>query len=116
LPPLVITDYIKVNSVADLTSTVAQKGDIAYIETTVDGVTTTQFYILTANDYTVLSNWLEYNPSVAGSALYANNASEAENAQKVGGIPFNGILTQSQYQAMVTNGTVVNGTIYLVEV
>ena len=116
LPALVITDYIKVNSVADLTSTVAQKGDIAYIETTVDGVTTTQFYILIANDYTVSANWLEYNPSVAGSALYANSASNAENAQKVGGIPFNGILTQAQYQAMVTNGTVVNGTIYLVEV
>lgn len=116
LPPLVITDYIKVNSVADLTSTVAQKSDIAYIETTVDGVTTTQFYILTDNNYTVLSNWLEYNPSVAGSALYAQNASEAENSQKVGGMAFEGVLTQAQYQAKVTNGTIVNGTIYIVEV
>ena len=116
LPPLVITDYIKVNSIADLTSTVAQKGDIAYIQTTVDGVTTTQFYILIANDYTVLSNWLEYNPSTAGSALYADNAKEAENAQKVGGIAFNGIYTQAEFQAMVTNGTIVNGTVYLVEV
>lgn len=116
LPPLVITDYIKVNSVADLTSTVAQKGDIAYIQTTVDNVTTTQFYILISNDYTVLANWLEYNPSTAGSALYADNAKEAENAQKVGGVPFDGIYTQAQFQTMVTNGTIVNGTIYVVEV
>jgi hypothetical protein len=116
LPPLVITDYIKVNSVADLTSTVAQKGDIAYIETTVDGVTTTQFYILTDNDYTESKNWLEYNPSVAGSALYADKAKVAENSQKVGGMTFEGILTQAQYQEKVTNGTIVNGTIYIVEV
>lgn len=116
LPPLVMTDYIKVDSVADLTSTEAQKGDTAYIQTTIEGVTTTQFYILVADDYTVLSNWLEYNPSIAGSALYANNAKEAENAQKVGGISFNGILTQEQYQALVANGTIVSGTVYLVEV
>lgn len=116
LPSLVVTDYIKVNSKEDLTSTVAEKGDIAYIERTDGGVTTTQFYILIGDDYAESSNWLEYNPSVAGSALYANNASNAENAQKVGDIPFKGILTQAQYQTMVTNGTVVNGTIYLVEV
>lgn len=128
IPNIVKTNYFEVASESDLvTLSQAEIGDIGYIEDTSTDPVTLQFYILLGTgDYSIASNWVEYNPSTAGSALFANQARTAQTAERIGGTIVNGNVTggviikgtytDAQYQDIVDSNQFIQDAIYIVEV
>lgn len=108
IPATAIHDLIPINSVDDLVTLTAQKGDVAYILT--NGKITTSYQLL-ADDATVLSNWAEYNTGYATQAGHAATAGEAENATMINNHRVV-VMTQAQYDIAVKDAD----TVYLVGV
>lgn len=111
IPPIVKTDYLTISSEEELTMlSTAQTGDIAIV---VEGNRVISSWILLGVHYYDRSNWFLESPATVGSAAYAAQAGEANNAIRVGGVAIEGIYTESEYASL---GAKTDDTVYIVEV
>jgi len=98
IPLVVMHDCVQISNVNELTTCIAQNGDIAYIITLDTGgnkkILTS--YQLLANDSTIRSNWAEVDTSYATQAGYASTAGEATNSTMINNKRIVG-MTSDQY-------------------
>ncbi len=116
IPATAIHDVLVVTNESELVTLTAQKGDVAQLVETVNEVPTiTKSWQLLADDATVASNWVVWGTSYVVQAGNATTATNAENANTINNHRIIA-MTEAQYQAAISAGTIDETTIYLVGV
>ena len=80
IPPLSINDVFEVSDASEITSLDAQRGDTAVVVT--DDVVS-DCYMLSADDASVMDNWVKLGVSYVANAGHAETAGTAENATMI---------------------------------
>ena len=97
-----VKDYIQITDESQLDTIPAQKGDVAVLVSDINGEKTiTKSWLLLSVSDTGVRDWAIYGTSYATNAGNATYAQSSENALKVNGLTINGILSESDYNALV---------------
>lgn len=108
IPPLSINDVFEVDSIAEMLTLVAQRGDVALVMLD-DNIHDS--YMLAVDDPTQLENWKKLGVSYVANAGHAITADNAENANMINNHRVV-VMTQAQYDVAVKDPD----TVYLVGV
>lgn len=95
-----IKDYIEITDESELATVDAQVGDVAMLVSELDGEkTVTKSWILLSVTEDA-RNWAVYGTSYATNAGNATFAQTAGDAQKINGLAINGVLSETDYNAL----------------